>query len=371
LEADIIVNCVGVLQDSLSVKTDQVHREFVGELAAFCAREPKKLLIHISIAGDEQSDASAFSRSKRAGEALICASGAPYVILRPGFVIAHAAYGGSALMRAAALLPIGLPASLAQQPLAVTDMEAISATMACVVGEWRNGRRQWAAKWDVMEQYLSRVGQVVELFRSRLGGRPPTIQMPEWLLRAGALIGDATAILGWRPPLRSTAISELRRGVAGDPSDWIRHTRISPPSVVAVLTRLPSTVQEKWFARLYLWKPVMLAILVVFWIASGLVPLLISLDAATSVLMSRGVGTDAARIFVVLGSIADIVVGCAIAMRSTCRVGLIAGMALAAGYLIGGTVVAPELWADPLGALLKVLPVFVLMLISLAVLDNR
>ena len=134
LDVDVMVNCVGVLQDSPSAKTDQVHRKFVGELAALCAQDPKKLLIHLSVPGDAQSDVTAFSRSKRTGEALICASGAPYVILRPGFVLAPAAYGGSGLVRAAAMLPVRLPRSMSQRPLAVTDVAAISETIAWVIG---------------------------------------------------------------------------------------------------------------------------------------------------------------------------------------------------------------------------------------------
>ena len=222
-----------------------------------------------------------------------------------------------------------------------------------------------------MEQHPSPVDQVVELLRNQLGGRPSAFQMPEWVLRAGALTGDAIALLGWRPPLRTTAIQELQRGVAGNPSEWIRRVGIVPASADAALGRLPSTIQEKWFARLYVLKPVMLGILVLFWTASGLIPLLASFDAATTVLTSRGIGTDAAHMFIVSGSITDIVVGCAIAIRSICPVGLIAGMALAAVYLAAGAVIAPDLWGDPLGALLKIFPIFVLMLVSLSVLDNR
>jgi hypothetical protein len=47
----------------------------------------------------------------------------------------------------------------------------------------------------------------------------------------------------------------MRRGVAGDPQSWIAATGIEPASLGSMLQRLPSTVQEKWFARLYLAKP--------------------------------------------------------------------------------------------------------------------
>ena len=43
--------------------------------------------------GRSRSGATDFSRSKRGAERAIAASGAPFVILRPGFVIAPNAYG--------------------------------------------------------------------------------------------------------------------------------------------------------------------------------------------------------------------------------------------------------------------------------------
>src|ERR1700722_7587410 len=95
-DADIVINCVGVLQDGPGGITDIVHRALAVTLAAVCAREPKRMLLHVSVPGDPRDDATAYSLSKRSAERAIAASGAPFVILRPGFVIAPAAYGGSA-----------------------------------------------------------------------------------------------------------------------------------------------------------------------------------------------------------------------------------------------------------------------------------
>ena len=61
-------------------------------------------LVHISIPGTAAEDRTAFSATKREAERLIEASGIAYTILRPGFVIAPSAYGGSALLRALATL---------------------------------------------------------------------------------------------------------------------------------------------------------------------------------------------------------------------------------------------------------------------------
>jgi DoxX-like family len=71
------------------------------------------------------------------------------------------------------------------------------------------------------------------------------------------------------------------------------------------------------------------------------------------------------------GAAADVLVGAGIAVRATARRALRAGLALSALYLAAGTVLAPALWADPLGPLLKILPVMALSLAALAIADDR
>ena len=51
--------------------------------------------------------------------------------------------------------------------------------------------------------------------------------------------------------------------------------------------------------------------------------------------------------------------------------GLIAGIAVSLGYMLGTAVLTPDLWIEPLGALVKTGPAIVLMLVALLTLDNR
>ncbi len=46
-------------------------------------------------------------------------------------------------------------------------------------------------------------------------------------------------------------------------------------------------------------------------------------------------------------------------------------LALSVAYLASATLVEPQLWADPLGPLAKVLPSLLLTLATLAILDER
>jgi uncharacterized protein YbjT (DUF2867 family) len=366
-DADIVVNCIGVLQGA---ESEVVHHAFVARLAAVCAQS-EKLLIHLSVPGETQDDCTAFSRTKRAGEQAIAASGTPFIILRPGFVVAKAAYGGSALIRALAALPLELPRRESDAVFAATAMGDICDTVALTVVWWRKGERGWAKTWDVMEQAPGTVGEVVGLFRSHNGGPRPLLRLPGWLLAPGIAAADAVALLGWRPSIRHTAIAEMRRGVTGDPHGWMAETGIVPlPAQVAVATT-PATVQEKWFGRLYLLKALALTVLVAFWCVSGLIALTVSFEAACAILLAHGFSSELARDVTIASSLLDIGVGLVIAVRRFSHFGLAVGIIVSLGYMAGSALIAPELWIEPLGALVKTFPAIVLMLFCLAVVDDR
>jgi nucleoside-diphosphate-sugar epimerase len=369
---DIVVNCAGVLQDEHRGRTDMVHRAFVERLVMLLgSRDRPALLIHLSIPGSSKDDRTSFSRTKREAERVITAGSVPFIILRPGFVVAPAAYGGSALVRALAALPFDLPAREAGQSLAVTDVTDIVRTVAIVARRWADGERIWNAVWEVMARQPSTVGDVIDAFRHRFGGPKRRMPLPSWLMELGAKAGDLIAHLGWSPPIRSTALQEMRRGVTGNPEPWIAATGIEPACLDSTLQRLPATVQEKWFARLYLTKALVLASLVVFWALSGLIALTVAFNAATVILTSHGFPPALAKAVTVVSSLADISVGLAIAFRRTCGVGLLAGIGVSLFYMVGAAVMTPDLWIEPLGALVKTGPAIVLMLVALATLKDR
>ena len=235
-KVEIVINCIGALRSRHGVSIDALHRTFVERLVAVLRLTfPPSLLIHISIPGAGDQDRTAFSRTKRLGESAIIGGLTPFVILRPGFVVATAAYGGGALIRALAALPFDLPSNEARQVFATTDVRDISRTIAVVAHRWSTGEQAWRAAWDVMAREPATVGEVIEAFRHRFGGPTKTIALPRWLLTFGAEAGEAAALLGWSPPIQRTTLCEMRRGIAGRPEAWIAATGIEPISLDAAL----------------------------------------------------------------------------------------------------------------------------------------
>jgi uncharacterized protein YbjT (DUF2867 family) len=372
-EVGVIVNCLGVLQDGPGSHTGAVHRDFTARLLAAIGESGRGIrLIHISIPGTADQDHTAFSITKREAERLIATSHIPHAILRPGFVIAPSAYGGSAMVRALAALPFELPAKERATPFQPVAVEDVAATVAWLAARPLDDEATRAVTWDLMQQEPVTLGSAIGCFRTSFGtARMPRITLPALLLDGGAVAGDLVSRLGWSSPMRSTAIAELRRGVSGDPRVWMSATGIVPKRIDETVGRHGASIQDKWFARLYLVKALVIASLVLFWFASGFIALVISFPATTAILTSRGWPDAFAMPFAAITSLIDMSIGVLIAFRRTAAVGLIGGITLSLGYMAGCAIFTPDLWLEPLGALVKTGPAIVLMLVALLTLDNR
>jgi uncharacterized protein YbjT (DUF2867 family) len=370
---DVVVNCLGVLQDGPGSDTRAVHRDFVERLLQAIKDSGRTIrLIQVSIPGTANEDNTAFSNTKREAERLIEASGTSYAILRPGFVVAPSAYGGSAMVRALAAFPLALPADESATPFQPVAVEDIASTVAWLAAREPDDPAGGAVTWDLMQPQKISLGGVIDQFRFAFGTADwPRIAMPAFLLDLGARCGDLVSRLGWMPPMRSTAIAELRRGVAGDPSAWMQATGIVPRTMVQIVGQRVATIQDKWFARLFLMKALILASLALFWVASGFIALVISFPATKAILAGHGFPRWLVAPFAGTTSLMDIGVGVLIAFRRTCAIGLIAGILVSLGYMAGTAILTPDLWIEPLGALVKTGPAIVLMGVALLTLDSR
>lgn len=372
-EIDVVVNCLGVLQDGAGSDTRAVHRDFVERLLAAIRDGGRAArFVHISIPGTADEDRTAFSTTKREAERLIAASGIAYAILRPGFVVAPAAYGGSAMLRALAAFPLQLPGDESATPFQPVVVEDIAATIAWLAIRDIDDAATDAVTWDLMQKQPITLGNVIDQFRWSLGtSRMPRITLPGFLLNLGAKAGDLANKLGWMPPMRSTAIAELRRGITGDPADWMEATGIVPKTLAQAVGGHAATIQDKWFARLFLVKALVIASLAVFWIVSGFISLVISFSSATDILRSHGFPSWLIAPMTAITSLMDMSIGVLISFHRTVAVGLIAGIVVSLGYMAVAAILTPDLWIEPLGALVKTGPAIVLMFVALLTLDNR
>jgi len=363
---DAVVNCAGVLQDAPGDAARGVHVDGIAALAEACEQAGIRRFVHLSAVGADRESLSSFSETKKAGEAALSAHDLDWVILRPSVVVGRAAYGGSALLRGLAALP-ALPEIPDAGPLQIVQLDDLVATILFFLEPGAPAR----VALDVAGPERLAFDEAVLAYRRWLRFGPPRrIRLPRWLFALGYKLGDAAGALGWRTPIRTTARRELVRGAVGDPSRWIETTGIEPQPLGAALAAEPASVQERWFARLYFVKPIVFVIFSAFWILTGLISLGPGWDVGLEYMIRGGAGAVAAP-GVIAGALADIVIGIGIAFRRTAKPALYAALAISVFYLVTGTILLPELWADPIGPMMKIWPIIALNLVALAIVEDR
>ena len=361
---DAVINAAGALRGQ---DMEGLHVSGSGALYAACEAEGIRRVILFSAIGTNRDTPSVFSRTKREGEAILTSRDLDWVILRPSVVIGRPAYGGSALLRGLASLPFlpVMPGTAAIQPVHLDDVVETAAFFLRPEAPSR-------VALDLAGPRAMTFSEAVGLFRRWLRWSPARhVQMPSWAARMLYLIGDLAQLLGWRTPVNTTAQAEMRRGAAGDPRPWHEVTGIAPRDIESTLASEPASVQERWFARLYLLKPLIFGIFGLFWIVTGIISLGPGWDHGMSLLREGGLEGYFAGLTVTAGALADLAIGFAILTRPLSRFGLWAALIISLVYVVIGTTLVPRLWSDPLGPMLKIWPVLMLNLVALAIREDR
>jgi uncharacterized protein YbjT (DUF2867 family) len=366
-DIDAVVNCAGLLQDAPGESLQTVHIDAPRALFQACEQAGVRRVVQISALGVDRKAPTRFSQTKLEGDKALMARELDWVILRPSVVIGRAAYGGSALLRGLAALPI-VPAAVDAgdiQPVHLDDL------LDTIVFFLRPGAPARVAL-DLVGPKRFAFDALVALFRRWLGWPPARrVRAPKPLFALLYRLGDLAGALGWRPPLRSTARREVERGATGDPGPWIAATGRRPRDLEQTLLAAPATVQERWFARLYLVKPFVLAMIVLFWTTTGIIALGPGWGYGIELMNEGGVHGWPAAATVIGGALTDLAVGAAIAWRRTSERGLYVGALVTILYAVIGTILVPRLWADPLGPMLKVLPIVALHLAAMGMAEER
>lgn len=361
-DCDAVVNCAGALQDGLADDLSATqHKAMLALYAA--AREARPLIVQISARTNSAAGDLPFLSTKRQADKALAASGVPHVILRPALVLGRNAHGGSALLRALAALPLGIPLVHAASPVATVALDDVAAAVSSAVA----GHLPVGTDTDLASTEQLTLARLVTLHRQWLGlPNSAVVPLPAVVAKPLTWLADAAGRLGWRSPLRSTAMAVMAEGIqptaGADPG-------IAVASARETLRVNPAGVQDLWFARLYLLKPMMIGTLSIFWLLSGFLPLSDVQRAATHFLPLLQAGP--AALLTVLTCLVDMLLGAAVLVRPLAHRAMHGMLLVSLGYLAGATIVEPLLWLDPLGPLVKVLPSLLLTLATLAILDER
>ena len=366
-DAEVVVNAAGALQDGAADDLEAIHMRAVERLVAGCAGVPLRI-VQISAAGVSAQASTAFFRTKAKGDDLLRFGMQNFVILRPTLVLSPEAYGGTALLRAVAACPVILPVVFPEAQVQTVHVDDVAdAAVAAARGEIPSGTIA-----DLTEAGMNRFGGLADQMRLWLGLPAPLWRpvVPTVVVSGLGRVADVLGHPGWRSPLRTAALKVLREGIIGDPDPWQRADGRPCKGRKETLAQRPATRQEWLFARVYVGLPVAIGTLAIFRCLSGLIAVA-NPSRAVSVVADRGRGPWLSWSTVIGGAVADIFPGLAILWRPWTKHAAPGMLGLSAVYPAASLAVAPDLWADPLGPMVKVLPAMALAALVFLLTEDR
>lgn len=360
-DVDLVVNAAGLLRGRAM---QAVHVDMPCALhaaAQACGVGRVVLISAISARCEVPTD---YAQTKIAGEQVLRQSGVPWTILRPSLVYGDGSYGGTSVLRGLAGTPLVLPVpgkgDFAFTPIHVRDL-ARAVRIVCEDDRF-------------LEQSLEPVGpetlslrSLLLRYRAWLGfGPAPVLPVPMSLMRVLGRLGD----LFGSGPIATNSLAQMVAGNEGDSTAFARRIGFAARSLDEAL-REPAQVQDRWHARLFFLAPAIKAALVILWIVSGFLGLFIDDGQAGAFVSSVGLSMTLAGPLRIVTSLLDLCVAVLVLADRRARWSTAAQLAMVLGYtLVLGTAL-PALWIDPLGPLLKNIPILLLILVHGAIGDRR
>ncbi len=365
-DVDAVVNSAGILQSGFGDSVSATQRDAIVALIGACEAGGARKFVQISAPGAVPEANTAFYSTKGEADAALTASALDWTILRPGLVIAPSAYGGTSLLRMLGAVPLVQPIVLGEarmQTVAVGDVA--EAVRMAIEGDLAK------RDFDLVEDEAHTLKEIVRRIRAWQGfaDARAVLALPRWAGYGVAKAADLAGWLGWRPALRTTALKVLEKDVMGDPRPWAAASGMRLGALSETLRALPSTAQERIYARALLAFPVLVLTLSIFWIVSGAIGLW-RLEAAAAVLADH-LPETVSWIAATAAGLLDIAIGLGLLVRRFVRPACCVSILVCVVYLAGATLMTPELWADLFGPLVKVFPAMALAAAVWALAEER
>lgn len=356
-QVDVIINVVGILNETTDLSFDAIHRDAPAALFYAAARCGVKSIVQISALGaaneTEHPEAmTGYMQSKRAAEKTLMDSGLSYLILRPSLVVGIDG-GSSQLFRSMASLPaIGLPGRGEQQvqPVHVDDLCA-------AITIWLADESRHSMILNAVGPQAMSYRRMLEIYRQAMSMSAQCMfSIPMHMMRFAA----SAARLLPQNLLTPDSLRMLEQDNVADATDFAMH-----------LGR-PAKSHKDWFAGIPAhmlassaiagWSlPLFRYVLALVWFVTaalsfGIYPISGSLD----LLQPLGVSGAPAMFMLMAASTLDLCLGLATLLWPR-RILWLMQIALIVGYSGIIAIYSPEYYLHPFGPVLKNLPILALL----------
>jgi uncharacterized protein YbjT (DUF2867 family) len=348
---DAVINAVGILRESPDASFDALHHRAPAALFRACEAAGVKRVIQISALGADDHATSAYHLSKKAADDKLRQLGLDWTVVQPSVVFGQDGASTRLFLLLASLpiIPLIGRGEQTMQPIHVDDLAAL---IIKLLEEGRGIKKTVQAigpRAVTLREMLCHYRAGMRLAHTAL------LPVPIPLIRLAARCGDVLK----SGALSTETLAMLLRGNAGD----VRETN-------AILGHAPRPVDE--FIRqneadilrtraVWPWlRPLLLASIAVMWIAAGAVSWVFARDQGLALLGALGMAPAMAQAAFTGACLLD--VGLGIATLRPSRTVWAAQLSVIAFYTVALTTVAPQLWIDPFGPLMKNLPLAALTL---------
>lgn len=338
---DAAVNCVGILREHGGQTFAALHEQAPAALFAACAEAGVGRVIQLSALGAAPDAATAYWRSKAAGDAALMAQPLGWAVVRPSLVYADAGLSSALFRRLAAMPVLAVPNDAgAVQPIDLGDLVAVLANLLAAPAA---GRRVIAA---VGPRALA-WADYLQVLRCGMGFAPaPVLRLP-----AGPVAIAGRLLARWPGSLVGPdSLAMLRAGSRADPAAS-RELAGRPLRDPADFTR-PALRGE---ALLALWLPVARLALAFVWLFTAWVSWT-QRDEGLRLLVEAGLPIAWQMPALLAGIALDTLLGMLTLARPTRRLWQ-AQIALVLAYSVFIALRLPQWWLHPFGPLSKNLPI--------------
>ncbi len=361
---DVVINAVGIIQDSAHQSFANLHSKAPIALFQACEQANVRRVIHISALGAGSQQKTQYHASKGMADEALQTLSLDWFIFRPSIVYGAGAKS-MALFRALAVLPL-VPiigkGDQQIQPVYIDDL--VNAILFCVDGN------------SPSNQIIHAVGpepiQFIKLIE-KLGAWSGKSQVyscavPARLIKLFAPLGR------WidEPALNKESIDMLEQGNSADVSQFAKLLGYMPKQLEEVLQTTISTQADRWHARLYFMRPVLRFMIALVWLWAGWVSAFIyPVEGSYQMLDQVGI-PQAIHTFVLYGASAmDFSLGVAMLLVWRLRWVVYIQIVVMLTYSVIITATLPEYWSHPFGPMIKNLPLMAATLILLILEEQK
>jgi uncharacterized protein YbjT (DUF2867 family) len=362
---DAVVNCAGILQSGAGQSATAIHADAPKALFDACLASGVRRVVQISAVSADVAAGTEYALSKQAADDYLRTLDLDWIVLRPSLIYAAGSYGGTSVIRGLAGLPWIIPligrGDQKFQPLHADDFAETVRLCLTSTALARTTLDPVGPETLCLREIVVATRAWLDLPPARL------VHLPLGLIRLAARVGDLTG----KGPLRTTSLVQMDYGNVSDAAGFARAIGFRPRSMSEAFRSSPSHVQDRWQARLFFLRPALTAALALLWLGSGVLGIVNPPQRVEETLQGWGFPASLVSAASIGFSALDIAIGILLATGWSWRNLGFLQVAIVVGYTIGLGFLAPALLADPLGALLKNLPILAAIGVWAALQDDR